>query len=58
MLENGIEALAVKDTNILGKELGNDKPRTHYWKKWKETRPGSGVWERVDNFSEGSDDCK
>lgn len=56
LLENMIEALAIEDTNKLRKELGNDKPRTHYWKEKKERlKDGrrTGIFVRVDNFGVG-----
>lgn len=58
LLENGIEASAVRDSNELAKELGKTKLRTHYWKERKEWRKGSGIWIRTDDFYGGGDGCE
>lgn len=56
-LENAIEASAILDSNKLGTEIGNLKPRTHYWKERKEWRKGSGIWVRSDDYFGGNNDC-
>lgn len=58
-LENMLEKSAVDDTNLLRKEIGNKKPRTHYWKERKPYRDRhgkilKGIYAPVDDFGGGS----